>query len=128
MRVLAVFLVVALAACAPATGASRVLELQTRNESGVTGTVTLTSIGGGRTLVEVAAVPNGHPDMPSHVHPGTCENMVPQPMFPLENVIDGVARTEIPISMDELEAETVAVNLHYSNDQMEVSVACVDVN
>ena len=104
------------------------LELQTQNDSGVTGTVTLTSAGEGRTLVEVTVVPNGHPDMPAHVHPGACSNMVPQPKFPLENVLDGVSRTEIPISMAELGAETVAVNLHHSNEQMRISVACVDVN
>ena len=129
MRLLATCVVIVVAACSgTAAGAPRVLELQTLNNSGVTGTVRLTSAGEGRTLVEVAAVPNGHPDMPSHVHPGTCENLVPQPVFPLENVLNGVSRTEIPISMAELEAETVAVNLHHSNGQMEVSVACVDVN
>jgi hypothetical protein len=129
MRFLAICFVVALAACSGTTaGAPRVFELQTVNDSGVTGTVTLTSAGEARTLVELAVAPNGHPDMPAHVHPGTCEDPVPQPMFPLENVLDGVSRTEIPISMADLEAETASVNVHHSNDQMQISVACVDLD
>lgn len=104
-----------------------VLEFQTQNDSGVTGTATLSSAGDGRTLVEIAVAPNGHPDMPAHVHPGACENPVPQPMYPLENVRDGASRTEIPISITELEAETVSINVHRSNAEMEIRVACVDV-
>ena len=128
-RIVAICFVYVLAACSgPTAGASRLLELQTQNDSGVTGTVTLTSVGEARTLVEVAVVPNGHPDMPIHVHPGTCADPVPQPMFPLENVLDGVSRTEIPISLTALRAEEVSVNLHHSNAEMQTSVACVNVD
>ena len=129
MRFLAICFVIALAACSgTAAEGSRVLELQTLNGSGVTGSVTLSPAGEARTLVELTLVPNDHPDMPAHVHPGTCANLVPQPMFPLELFVNGVSRTEIPISMAELEGETVAVNIHHSNDQMQISVACVDLN
>ena len=105
-----------------------VLEFEPQNDSGVTGSVALTAAGEGRTLIEVSVVPNGHPDMPAHVHPGTCAEPVPQPMFPLENVLDGVSRTQIPISLAELRAETAYVNLHHSNDEMRTSVACIDLN
>ena len=130
MRIPAIcFVLVLLAACSGSTAAApRVLEFEAQNDSGVTGTVTLTSAGDERTLVEVAVVPNGHPDMPAHVHPGTCADPVPQPMFPLENVLDGVSRTEIPISFAELRAETAYVNLHHSNDEMQISAACVDLD
>ena len=129
VRIVAICFVAVLAACSGTTaGDPRVLELKTQNDSGVTGTVTLTSAGETRTVVEVAVVPNGHPNMPGHVHPGTCADPVPQPMFPLENVLDGVSRTEIPISLADLRAEAVSVNLHHSNEEMRISVACVDVD
>ena len=129
MLLLASCFVVVLAACSASTAAEpRVLELRTQNGSGVTGTITLTAAGEARTLVEVSVDPNSHADMPSHVHPGTCAEMVPQPMFPLENALDGVSRTEIPISMAELLAEPAVVNVHHSNEEMQVSVACVELN
>jgi hypothetical protein len=129
MRTAICLILLLLAACSGgATPAPLVLTLEPQNDSGVTGSVTLTAAGDGRTLIEISAVPNGHPDMPVHVHPGTCAEPVPQPMFPLENVLDGVSTTQIPISFEELRAETAYVNLHHSNDEMRTSVACVDLN
>lgn len=89
--------------------------------------MTLTASGEDRTVVEVAVDPAGHPDMPAHVHAGQCDDLVPQPMFPLENVRNGTSRTEIPVALAELLDDTVAINLHHSNEQMEVSVACVNL-
>lgn len=129
MRFLATCLLAVLVGCSgPTGGPPSVLEFHVQNDSGVTGTATLSSAGEDRTLVEIVVDPNGHPDMPAHIHPGTCADMVPQPRFPLESVRDGTSNTEIPISMAELAGETVAINLHYSNDQMQTSVACVDMN
>lgn len=130
MRFLALCLVAVLAACVgSAAEPPRVLELQQQNDSGVIGTVTLTSAGEDRTLVEILVDPNGHPDMPAHVHPGSCDAPVPQPMFPLENVRDGVSSTEIPIALSELLAsQPVSVNVHDSNEQMQIFTACVDVS
>jgi hypothetical protein len=109
----------------PAPGRS--FTLVTQNDSGVSGTVTLTGIEDDRTAVEIDVDPAGHPDMPAHIHSGSCEEMVPQPMFPLESVRDGSSRTEVPIALDELLADTVTLNLHHSNDQMQISVACIDL-
>ncbi len=128
MRSLAICLLAALAACSGATaGPPRVLEFQAKNDSGVTGTATLSSAGEDRTLVEIVVDPNGHENMPAHVHPGHCADPVPQPRYPLESVLDGVSRTEIPVSITELEADAVSINVHRSNEEMQVIVACVDV-
>lgn len=125
---LAIALAAAVAGCAT-PGAEDAIELQVQmlNNSGVTGTVTLTPTSEDRTSVRISVDPAGHPDMPAHIHAGTCEELVPQPMHPLENVVDGESETEILASLDELLADTVALNLHRSNAEMDVYAACVDI-
>lgn len=116
-----------LGACgAPEPSPTR-LTLQTLSDSGVTGSVTLSAIGTARTLVSVEVDPAGHPDMPAHIHPGTCDELVPQPRYPLTNVVDGSSVTEVSASLEELLAGDVALNLHASNAEMEVYTACVEL-
>jgi len=121
-------LVVILAACSgsPSPSPTR-LELRTLTDSGVTGSVTLAAVGSERTLVTVQVDPAGHPDMPAHIHPGTCDELVPQPRYPLANVVGGRSTTEVPASLDELLAGDVALNLHASNQEMQIYTACVDL-
>lgn len=129
MRRTSIGLLLLLAACGPASGGeARVYELIAKNDSGVTGSVTLTNAGDDRTRVSVDVDPAGHPDMPAHIHPGTCAEPVPQPKYPLENVRDGSSTTEVPASLDELLDDTVSLNLHHSNDRMQISTACVDLD
>jgi hypothetical protein len=103
------------------------LTLRTLSDSGVTGTVTLSAGGDERTRVLVEVDPAGHPDMPAHIHPGTCDELVPQPRYPLTNVVDGRSETEVPAPLDELLAGDVALNLHASNAELEVYTACVEL-
>jgi hypothetical protein len=65
--------------------------------------------------------------MPAHIHPGTCANLVPQPIYPLENVIDGASETEIPVTLDELFAGDLALNLHFSPDDYGTYAACIEL-
>lgn len=67
------------------------IQLRTLNDSGVTGSATLTQLGEDRTRVEVRVDPAGHLDMPAHIHPGTCDVLTPQPKYPLENVRNGTS-------------------------------------
>ena len=103
------------------------LTLATLNDSGVTGSVTLAAIGETRTLVVVDVDPAGHPDMPAHIHPGTCADLVPQPRYPLASVVDGHSSTEVSASLDELLSGDVALNLHASNEEMQLYTACVEL-
>ncbi|HEY7331936.1 MAG TPA: hypothetical protein VH859_03165 [Candidatus Limnocylindria bacterium] len=103
------------------------LTLRTLSDSGVTGSVTLSAIGSARTLVSVEVDPAGHPDMPAHIHPGTCDELVPQPRYPLTNVVDGRSVTEVSAPLQELLAGDVALNLHASNAEMEIYTACVEL-
>jgi hypothetical protein len=122
-RIAVMLLSAALIVSCAATGPRVTIELQTLNNSGVTGTVTLTSLGD-RTQVDVDVEPAGHPDMPSHIHPGSCDQLVPQPKYPLQNVIDGKSSTVVPASLSELLAGDLAINLHHSNDDMRTYTAC----
>jgi hypothetical protein len=121
----ALIVTVALACSAP--GERRTVTLTTLSDSGVTGTVTLTDIGQGRTRVDVQVQPAGNMDMPAHVHPGTCDTLVPQPRYPLRNVVNGISTTDVPASLSELMAGDQAVNLHHSNDDMGTYTACADL-
>lgn len=116
-----------LAACGAPEPSPIHLTLRTLSDSGVTGTVTLTAVGDERTLVNVDVDPAGHPDMPAHIHPGTCDELVPQPRYPLANVVAGTSMTEVPAPLAELLAGDVALNLHASNAELEVYTACVEL-
>jgi hypothetical protein len=124
---LGVALGLGLVGCAAPAGDSTVLTLEPQNDSGVTGTVTLTPDGDERTEVTVEVEADGYPSMPAHIHPGTCDNMVPQPKYPLENVVQGRSTTQIPASLADLVSDTVALNLHASNTEMKISTACVNL-
>ena len=123
----AAFLVI-LAACSATGAASRSLTLHTLNDSGVSGTVTLTAVGTGTTRVTVDVNPAGHPNMPAHIHPGTCGELTPQPEFPLQNIVDGKSTTDIVVPLDDLFANAVALNVHASNQDMKTYTACVDLH
>lgn len=116
----------ALTACSGAAEPARTVTLQTLNDSGVTGTVSFAALRD-KTAVEIAVDPGGNPDMPAHIHPGTCDDLTPQPKFPLENVLNGNSRTVVPASIDELFAGGLAVNIHRSNDDLKTYTACVDL-
>jgi hypothetical protein len=118
--------VVALAACAEAQE-TRTIQLGSMNASGVSGTLTLVEVGPGLTRVDIRVEPGGNPDMPAHVHPGSCAAMIPQPKYPLRNVVDGVSSTVVPAALVELVAGDLAVNIHRSNDDMRTYTACADL-
>ena len=115
-----------LAACASTAAATRTITLRTLNDSGVTGTVSFSDVSG-KTGVEITVNAGGNQDMPAHIHPGTCDNLTPQPKYPLENVKDGSSKTVVPATIDQLFAGNLAVNIHKSNDDLKTYTACVDI-
>jgi hypothetical protein len=121
-------LVVGIALFGPiANGPSVAVSLTALNGSGVTGTVTLTTLANGRTRVAIEVADGGNPDMPAHIHPGRCPDTIPQPEFPLENVRQGRSVTEVPASMAELTDGTLALNIHKAIDDLRTTTACVDL-
>jgi len=119
---------VGLAGCAESAPVeTRTIPLTTLNSSGVSGTVVLTAVDSRRTRIEIRVDPAGHPDMPSHIHPGTCTNLVPQPRYPLQNVVDGHSTTVISAAFDDLVKGDLAVNIHKSNEDLKTYTACAEL-
>ncbi|MGH2483085.1 MAG: CHRD domain-containing protein [Candidatus Limnocylindria bacterium] len=121
-------LTLAMVACTAQPATSRTVQLETLNDSGVTGSAVLTDLDDETTRVVVDVDPAGHPDMPAHIHPGTCLALVPQPLYFLDNVIDGHSETVVEVPLDELFTGELALNLHFSSDDFGTYTACADLN
>lgn len=119
-----------LSACASPSTEGRIEEftLLELNGSGVEGRVTLVELAPDRTRVEMDVDDAGNASMPAHIHPGSCADLVPQPKYALEQVIDGQSTTEVAAGIDELLGGDQALNLHRSNDAMDDYTACVDLS
>jgi hypothetical protein len=106
---------------------STVSTLAALNDSGVTGKVTLTAIDDDHTRVDIEVTAGGHHDMPAHIHPGTCAELVPQPRYPLQSVQSGRSSTVIAAPLADLTGGDLAVNLHHSNENLAHSTACIEL-
>ena len=111
---------------AAAQTGSVTVNLAAQNNSGLSGTATLTDLGGGRTRVDLKlSGPDG--DYPAHVHMGTCANLNPAPQYPLANVRGGTSTTEINASLSSIQQSPHAINLHKSAQDLATYVACGDL-
>jgi hypothetical protein len=126
-RLLLVLSAFAVLGCQEAARPSTVIQLDTLNASGVTGSVTLADMGDGSTKVDINVEPAGNLDMPAHIHPGSCAAPVPQPKHPLQNVVNGKSTTVVPSTLAELSSGDLMVNLHKSNDDLRTYTACADL-
>ncbi len=117
---------IAQAAASTQSAASATVTLTAQNNSGLSGTATLTDLGGGKTRVEVRlSGPEGN--YPAHVHMGTCANLDPAPQYPLANVVGGTSTTDITASLASLQQSQHAINLHKSAQELATYVACGDI-
>ena len=64
---------------------------------------------------------------PAHIHEGTCDDLNPEPAFPLQDVVDGRSETDLDITLDDLALSTYAVNVHKSAAESDLYVACGDI-
>jgi|SRR3954469_16159860 len=122
-------LLVGLGAASPATaqGQSITVDLSGQNNSGVTGTATLTDLGGGKMRVEMRVSGTGSGPQPAHIHEGTCAQLNPAPKFALAEVVNGASRTDVDGSLQTVLASPHAIHLHKSPDELPVYVACADI-
>jgi Cu/Zn superoxide dismutase len=112
---------------ASAQGQSITLSLVSQNNSGITGTVVITELPGGKIRVEVRANGSGPGPQPSHIHQGTCANLDPAPQFTLSSLTNGVSTTEVDGSLHDITAAPHAIHLHKAPDELPVYVACADI-
>lgn len=120
----------AVAAIAPVAGQEEAvtLDLEEIDGSGIEGNVRLASMNG-QTDVEVlitAGLEDGAVH-PVHIHSGTCDELG-DVVYPLEDIEGGVSETEIDAELTDLMDGEHAVNVHVSEDEMDVYVACANID
>jgi CHRD domain-containing protein len=103
------------------------VQLNEQNGSGESGTATFTINDDGTTHVVLQITGGGTDPQPAHIHEGTCDDLNPQPAFPLQDVVNGSSETDVDISLDDLTLSSYAVNVHESAEEADVYVACGDI-
>jgi Cu/Zn superoxide dismutase len=116
---------------APATieaGAATTLDVRSDNDSGISGTATVTDLGNSRVRVEVRVDGAGSTPRPLHIHDGSCAALnTTIPSIPLAPITNGVSTTDIEATMQQLAATPHAIHMHKSPEELTVYVACADI-
>ncbi len=106
---------------------SMTVKLGPENNSGESGTATLTAMGKQtKVAVTVDGVPAGV-TQPMHIHKGTCDKLDPKPAFPLSPVKDGKSETTVKVSLDDLMKGGYAINGHKSAKDIKTYVFCGNI-
>ena len=100
-------------------------KLAPHNNSGESGTATLTKAGDSQTKVvlDVKGAPSGV-SQPVHIHKGTCDKLDPKPAYPLSPLVNGKSETTVNTSLDSLEKGGYAINGHKSAQEASTYVFC----
>jgi hypothetical protein len=113
------------------TGASAqapiTVPLQTKDNSGVSGTATLTPQGNQTRVVVKLNGSTSTVAQPAHLHSGTCDKLDPKPIYPLTDVVDGISTSMVSAPVSELASGKYAINVHKSVAEVKISVACGNV-
>lgn len=108
------------------TPQSVTVELNELNGSGISGSAVLTAEGD-MTKVDIT-LQGATGGEPVHIHKGTCANLDPNPLFPLTPIsADGTSSSTVAVTLDALLKGQYAINVHKSNAQIGVYVACGDI-
>ena len=110
------------------------IPLNERENSGVSGTATLTAEGENtRVSMELSGDPLTG-DHPTHIHTGTCRNFDPDPLYPLTTVIleevsdEGVSETTVDeVALDDLLAEDYVILVHPSAEELYPELVCGNI-
>ena len=101
------------------------------NDSGLSGTAELTAR---RQGTEVSMQINGVVgENPTHIHTGTCDDLDPNPKYPLNNVelntteLVGTSDTVVDVPLDELLASPHLILIHKSAEELNTYFACGNI-
>ena len=100
------------------------VKLEPQNNSGESGTATLTEEGG-KTKVVVSET--GQPAgvaQPMHIHKGTCDKLDPKPTYGLPSLINGKSEATVDVSLADLQKGGYAINGHKSAQEVSTYVYC----
>ena len=103
------------------------VQLAPQNNSGESGTATLTADG---TKTKVAVVIKGGPagvPQPLHVHKGTCAQLDPKPAYGLTTLTGGKSETTIDVPLTQLQTGGFAINGHKSAQDANTYVFCGNI-
>src|SRR5215207_8146581 len=101
------------------------------NDSGLSGTAELTARGK-RTEVSMQ-IDGAVGEQPTHIHSGTCDDLDPNPKYPLNNVelntteLVGTSDTVVDVPLDELLSTPHLILIHKSAEELDVYYACGDI-
>ncbi len=102
------------------------VKISAQNDSGESGTATLTPSATGLTVK--LDLTGGSGDQPAHIHKGTCAKLDPKPAYPLTTISDGKSTTTIPdLKLSTLAGGSYAINVHKSTTDLKDYVACGDI-
>jgi hypothetical protein len=125
-RLAALFAVLALTAFVSTASAQETkVKLDPQNNSGESGTATLTPAGDSTKVT--LDVKGGEGTQPTHIHKGTCSKLDPKPAFPLSPVVNGKSETTVKASMKDLTSGGYAINGHKSAQDLKTYVFCGDI-
>jgi hypothetical protein len=101
------------------------------NDSGLSGTAELTARG---KRTEVSMRINGVVGVnPTHIHTGTCDDLDPNPQYPLNNVelntteLVGASDTVVDVPLDELLSTPHLILIHKSAEELNTYYACGNI-
>jgi hypothetical protein len=125
-RLASLFTVLALVAVASSAPAQETkVNLEAQNNSGESGTATLTPAGDSTKVVLDVKGAGG--TQPTHIHKGTCAQLDPKPAFPLSPVVNGKSETTVKAPMKDLTTGGYAINGHKSAQDLKTYVFCGDI-
>lgn len=115
-----------LADAAPALEAITV-KLEAQSNSGQTGTAILVPQGDQtKVVIELSNVPAGVAQ-PAHIHRGTCYKLDKAAKWSLKAVTDGRSVTVVPVSLQTILQERMAINVHKSAIETQIYVSCGNI-
>lgn len=102
--------------------------LAEQNNSGESGTATLTKENGTTKVVVTLTGQSEDADQPAHIHVGSCAT-IGAVLYPLNNVVDGKSETIINAELAEIlsAAAEISLNVHMSPLDLGTYVACGDI-
>lgn len=102
------------------------VQLATQNNSGESGTATLTDMGNQtQVVINLSGAPAGTPQ-PVHIHTGSCATLGGV-KYPLTNLVDGKSTTLVSVKLSAIQTGGFAINAHKSAAEIATYVACGDI-
>ena len=97
------------------------------NNSGETGTATLTQ-DGSDVMVKIALTGAPKEAQPAHIHDGTCAKLNPAPKYPLNSVVDGASSSVVKnVKLSDLTSSPYVINVHKSTSDIPTYVSCGEI-